>query len=67
MSTLQELETMYPDIQWRKPLDVVWPDGRWFACRVCIANHGLTRNSQWQWFGYADAGRHLTIEHERAA
>jgi hypothetical protein len=67
MNTLEQLETKYPDIDWRKPIEIVWPDGRWFACRVCIANYGLTRDSAWQFLGYADAGRHLAIEHERAS
>ena len=66
MSTLHELETRYPDIEWRKPLPIVWPDGRWYGCRVCIANHGLSRSSAWQWLGYADAGRHIMMAHERA-
>jgi len=64
-STLKELEALYPDIAWRKPIDIVWPDGRLYSCRVCIANNGLTRGSQWQWFSYADAGRHIVLEHER--
>lgn len=64
-ATLTELEAKHPDIEWRKPISIVWPDGQWFACRVCIANFGLTQNSPWQWLSYADAGRHITLEHEK--
>lgn len=66
MSTLTGLEARWPAIEWRKPLPVAWPDGRYYACRVCIANKGLKRDSAWQWLGYADAGRHIALEHERA-
>lgn len=66
-ATLDELEVKYPAIEWRKPIDIVWPDGRWYACRVCIANKGLTRDSPWQWMSYADAGRHIVHAHESAA
>jgi len=65
MPNLQILEARHPGIEWRKPVEIVWPDGRWYACRVCIANHGLTIHSGWQWLSYADAGRHIALEHER--
>lgn len=64
MQTLDDLELLYPGIEWRKPIEIVWPDGRWYACRVCIANRGLTHDSRWQWMSYADAGRHLIMEHK---
>jgi hypothetical protein len=66
-ATLEELATKYPDIEWHKPIPIVWPDGQWFACRVCIANFGLTQNSPWQWLSYADAGRHIAMEHEKGS
>ena len=66
MSTLQELEARHPVISWRKPIPITWPDGVYFGCRVCIANYGLTKSSAWQWLSYADAGRHIALEHERA-
>lgn len=65
MSTLQELEDRHPFIEWRKPIEITWPYGQYFACRVCIANSGLTQSSAWQWMSYAAAGRHIALEHER--
>jgi len=40
--TLQDWEDRYPLVRWREPVQVQTPEGAThYACRVCIANHGL--------------------------
>ena len=46
MNTLSELETKYPGIEWREADRGLYPYGRLYPCRVCIANKGLSRNSR---------------------
>lgn len=36
--TLPELEQSFPQIPWRKPIQI---NERFYACRVCIAQKGL--------------------------
>lgn len=59
MMRLDQLEAEYPWIQWRVPLPVQWPGGTRYACRVCIANYGLGRDSDIQWNTEAEAQIHL--------
>jgi hypothetical protein len=37
----RQLEKRYPWIEWRRPLPVASPQGQGFACRFCVARHGL--------------------------
>ena len=53
------LEQQFPSIAWFDPIAVAWPDASLFACRVCIACRGLTRDSAWQWPEKAEAERHI--------
>ena len=44
MTTLAALERHFPEIAWREPVPLRiagWPAWEGFACRVCIARHGL--------------------------
>lgn len=48
MNTLQELEELYPSVEWREPQPIrlmskngVSPTGVRFVCRVCVANYGI--------------------------
>lgn len=63
---LAELEKRYPAIIWRAPVMVAWQDsGVMYACRVCIANQGLRKNSVWQWHKLEQAAAHIEREHMR--
>lgn len=43
MSRYSELDllTVFPWVEWRKPVTIETAQGRWLCCRVCIAMHGL--------------------------
>jgi hypothetical protein len=62
MKRLDELEVEHPWIAWRVPISVKWPEAKRYACRVCIANHGLKLDSI-QWENEADAQLHINTHH----
>ena len=59
MTDLAVLERQFPFVAWCEPIIVSWPDASLFACRICIANRGLSRRSAWQWADKAQAERHI--------
>jgi hypothetical protein len=61
--TPAELKLRFPNIDWIDPLPVHYPDCVTFACRVCIANKGLTKNSDHQWSEYLHCLEHINEEH----
>jgi hypothetical protein len=63
MSAPRTLEQRWPALPWRVPLHVTWPDAQFYACRLCIGLHGLTRNSPHQWATEIEAQRHIDSEH----
>jgi hypothetical protein len=64
MMNLAELEARYPYIHWSEPIHVVTPDGAGYACRVCVANQGLSSNDVKNLFQTdAAAIAHITQEH----
>jgi hypothetical protein len=56
---LDELEKDFPTIAWRVPMPVQWSGGTRYACRICVANYGLKRNSLIQWETEAEAQLHM--------
>jgi hypothetical protein len=63
MNSIEELEDKFPNIEWHLPLKILWPDNTMFACRICIANHGLYKHSYHQWPTEIEAVDHIAITH----
>jgi hypothetical protein len=64
--TLDDLENnvMTSIIKWRVPVPVSWPGKKvTWACRVCIANHGLNIDSPHQWSTMDEAHVHIAVSH----
>jgi len=62
--TLGQLEHDFAKIKWREPLRVEWIGGGVkFACRICIANEGLSKISSHQWSTETQAQTHIDHEH----
>lgn len=56
----------FPSINWAEPIEVVWPHGRFYACRICIAEKGLTATSAYQWEHRPAAQIHIDNMHPKA-
>lgn len=61
--TLEKLQRSFPTIAWGEPLVVKFDFLSFHSCRVCIANHGLTIDSEHLWVAFADAVEHIRKEH----
>jgi hypothetical protein len=64
--TLQSLQEMLPSIRWADPVKVHWQQANsseFYACRVCIANHGLRFGSNHQWKTFKECSAHIRAEH----
>lgn len=70
MNAVQRLEEEFPWIRWREPVGIVVHFGAnhvWYACRVCIAVHGLVAreiaDSPYAFETRALADQHIREEH----
>lgn len=63
MHTLESLSKAHPYVNWHEPLMVDWEGDSVWACRICVANHGLTRQSLHQWENRQDAYVHIYSTH----
>ena len=64
--TLTALEETYPWVAWREPIAMSGPGvvATRYACRVCIANHGITGEDVVDLPTEADdVRRHIEAEH----
>jgi hypothetical protein len=65
--TVEQLEERYAVVQWREPVAISGPGFDGWACRVCIANHGIKANelttTPFAFEQRGDAVTHIAREH----
>jgi hypothetical protein len=63
--TVEQLERAAPWVKWGEPIRVSMADGDGWACRVCIAQLGLTGEQSWRLFSDRRAFRaHFKETHQ---
>lgn len=62
--TDQEITTIYPGIEWKKPITMQLADASGLACRLCIAARGFKGTDKERLFNTeTDFAEHLKAEH----
>lgn len=63
VSQLDALETAYPWIKWREPVQMSSAGQHGYDCRICLAKRGKKGHEPPQFHSHRDALYHLQVAH----